>query len=182
MKYDDDWTPPTCECGCGTPVLFHGRQPRRFVKGHAHRTTPAYVVDEASGCWVWQRTRTSHGYGTLMVERKRWRAHRWYYLETHGWVPEMLDHICRNRACVNPAHLRPTDNAQNQQNRGGIEGKGPRGVTYDRVRNAWIAAVKLNGQRRFIGRFATESEAAAAAADFRAEHMPYSPEAMERAA
>jgi hypothetical protein len=54
-------------------------------------------------CWIWQGRRNAWGYGTLRSEL----AHRLAYLHWVGPIPEnqVLDPLCRNRACVNPAHL-----------------------------------------------------------------------------
>ena len=40
-------------------------------------------------------------------EGKKWKAHRFLYEQERGPVPTglELDHLCRNRRCVNPEHL-----------------------------------------------------------------------------
>lgn len=65
------------------------------------------------GCWLWTGWKT-HGYGgfDLRVARGQWRkvkAHRFAYELLKGPIPNGLepDHLCRVRACVNPAHLEP---------------------------------------------------------------------------
>ena len=74
-----------------------------------------YVVDQSTGCWVWNAALDRDGYGAITVARRKYRAHRALWIVANcSDVPEQtLDHICRNRACVNPNHLEPTSHKTN---------------------------------------------------------------------
>lgn len=107
-----------CQCGCGertSQIQVSDRsksivkgQYRRFIAGHQCRKSHLeYVVDQG-GCWIWQRGKSKEGYGLMEGPNgKRDYAHRIYYERNHGPIPKALviDHLCRNRACVNPNHL-----------------------------------------------------------------------------
>ncbi len=112
-----------CQCGCGrmtrhAPYTSKARgwvkgRPLRYLHGHGSRdpNRPEYrVVDRGyeTPCWVWQKTiMRPRGYGTTHHNGKSVMAHRWYYEQHKGPIPEGLhiDHLCRVNACVNPDHL-----------------------------------------------------------------------------
>lgn len=73
-----------------------------------------YVVDAATGCWIWTGCKR-FGYAILSVEGHAWPAHRASYLALIGSIPDglNLDHLCCNKACVNPAHLEPVTHLEN---------------------------------------------------------------------
>lgn len=129
MSSDDPSVPyGYCHCGCGRktnlatttrPALGVVKgEPVRFCQGHGRRKSGAEYVEQDCGhtspCWVWQLA-VSGGYGMCGRDGKMWGAHRWYYVQAHGPVPDglQLDHLCRNRLCVNPDHLEPVSQAEN---------------------------------------------------------------------
>jgi hypothetical protein len=75
-------------------------------------------VDKTETCWLWTAGRSDTGYGTFSVgQGVKVGAHRWAYEALVGPVPEglQLDHLCRVRHCVNPAHLEPVTQRENMR-------------------------------------------------------------------
>ena len=72
-----------------------------------------------SGCLIWLGGIDSNGYGNFTATPQlRLKAHRAAWLLEFGELPDphlVLDHRCRNRWCVNPAHLEPVTYSVNSQ-------------------------------------------------------------------
>ena len=67
-----------------------------------------YKVDKISGCWNYTGKLQKNGYG----------EHRYYYQRITGkQIPNgmTLDHLCRNKICVNPEHLEVVTLAENKR-------------------------------------------------------------------
>ena len=70
----------------------------------------------ANGCLLWLGTLNGKGYGLFSIHRfGTVRASRIAWLLVHGPIPPglVIDHLCRNRRCVNPGHLRVVSNREN---------------------------------------------------------------------
>src|SRR6516225_3492381 len=79
-----------------------------------------YYDADVAGCWEWKGGRSGNGYGMFYlgyVNRKTAQvlAHRFQYERLVGPIPPnmTIDHLCRNRACVNPSHMEVVTNREN---------------------------------------------------------------------
>jgi HNH endonuclease len=66
-------------------------------------------------CWEWLGSLSTMGYGRFTDGGVPQRPHRWAYERFRGPIPKGLtiDHLCRNRKCVNPDHLEVVIQAEN---------------------------------------------------------------------
>jgi len=81
-----------------------------------------------SGCWEWQGEIIYSGYGATHFRGKHQTAHRVAYLLFRGDIPIGLepDHICLNKSCVNPEHLRLISHRDNLLASNGVVAKAAR--------------------------------------------------------
>jgi hypothetical protein len=103
-----------CYCGCGqytniasgNNLLIGVRkgEPHRWVAGH-QRTFNNWTPVVWTDCWIWLGGINTSGYGQHVTVYERYV----------GPVPEglELDHLCKNRLCVNPDHLEPVTRSEN---------------------------------------------------------------------
>lgn len=71
---------------------------------------------ELGPCWVWLGSLNHAGYGRIMVNGKRQMVHCYSYETLMGKsIPSglVIDHLCRNRRCINPSHLEPKTRKEN---------------------------------------------------------------------
>ena len=70
-----------------------------------------------SGCWDWTGAKVKDGYSRIGYEGRSQPGHRVSYRIFVGEIPEgwTIDHLCRNRGCVNPEHLEPTTWNENKR-------------------------------------------------------------------
>jgi len=149
-----------------TPAQYEAKVEARFWRR----------VEKTDTCWQWTGRVTTNGYGAVTfteyqsvsgedgTRRREVRAHRYSWERVNGPIPEGLeiDHMCHNRLCVRPEHLRPTTRKQNLENRAGANAgsrSGVRGVRWAAGKNRWRAAVGHNGKEVHVGYFRDLAEA-----------------------
>lgn len=104
--YKDSSKPDGRAGKCAPCLREYNRQYRR--KNNTAPAGPDYIVNSETGCWEWQKCLEPDGYGLLRHKGRRYAAHRWFYEQHIGPIPEQsLHHECANKLCVNPAHLTP---------------------------------------------------------------------------
>lgn len=135
-------------------------------------------VDRSGDCWQWTGA-IQNGYGVFRFDGAARLAHRVSYSWATGPIPggAEVDHMCFNRGCVNPTHLRLLSHSLNGQNRASANSNsksGIRGVYWLKERNGWMARAMLDRVYYPIGLFRTIEEAERAATEWRRVHMPAS--------
>lgn len=80
---------------------------------------------KTKSCWIWNGYINNRGYGSIFISGRTTLAHRAWYEENVGKIPAglQLDHLCRNRRCVNPGHLEVVSSRENT-----LRGVGPSAI------------------------------------------------------
>lgn len=100
-------------------------------------------------------TINSTGYKCTTVNKKTYLTHRLIFLYHHGYLPEMVDHIDGNPLNNNIENLREADKYQNQYNakKRSDNKTGVKGVHICPTTGKYIANIRLDGQRIYLGSF-----------------------------
>ena len=110
------------------------------------RLVDKFEIDPETGCWNWTGFRMATGYGTFRYGRDVKKAHRAAYELVVEAIPGGLeiDHLCRNRSCVNPDHLEVVTHRENTvrgNSQAGLNARKthcPKGHPYDDANTKWF--------------------------------------------
>lgn len=108
-------------------------------------------IDNKTGCWNWTGS-LNNGYGEVRINKKLYRIHRFIYAWLIAPIPKgksknisVLDHICNNRKCCNPAHLRLLSDKENILRGNGATAKKAK---QTHCKNGHLLPPAINGHRR----------------------------------
>jgi hypothetical protein len=103
------------------------------------------ITRQDSGCWEWTACKIKTGYGRVQMKEGPKLAHRIIYELLVGPIPEglTLDHLCRNRSCVNPSHLEPVTMRENC-----LRGTGPTAINARKTHCIRGHILLLKGKQR----------------------------------
>lgn len=130
-----------------------------------------FSVDEAianrtewrGDCLVWTGAKNPDGYGLIRQGGVHVIPHRYAWERSNGPIPDgmYIDHICWNRACINPDHLRLATHSQNSRYLSGVRKNGTTGVrgVFPNGRG-FVVRIQRDGKLRNFGTYSTIEEAA----------------------
>lgn len=113
--------------------------PTRDERGDIRARILAKCVKRPEGCVEWTGYKIHSGYGTISWNSRQWVVHRAMWTVEVGPIPTdddwTLDHLCRNRACVNIAHLEVVTRTENSRRGGGLVVAQAKNATRPECRN-----------------------------------------------
>lgn len=123
-------------------------------------------LDNETQCWNWISYLSQDGYSVFRASGVVWKGHRWAYQEIGGGelIPGLtIDHLCRNRRCVNPAHMEQVTQAENyRRGRGGTFRRGATHCTKGHAFTDENTGWQSGGTKRYCRQCKRTREAPAA--------------------
>lgn len=140
-----------------------------WIAGHCRKIRPGAEAGKSGT-----------NYLKVAVDKTQLKVHRVAWVLAHGrWPPHYLDHIDGNRKNNILSNLREatrSENGQNQRRPSRRNKCGSLGVSYHNnpaAKNPWIAQIAINGEKKYLGSFATEADASKAYLAAKVELHPF---------
>jgi hypothetical protein len=117
--------------------------------------------NQDTGIFTWIKTGkiagfTRNGYIIICINQKEYRAHRLAWLYVYGKMPiKFIDHINLNKSDNKISNLREATKSENAMNvkLSSKNKSGYKGVSWNKEKNKWKVALKLNGKQKHFGYF-----------------------------
>ncbi len=86
-----------------------------FLRAQQFKERLSRFIVQPNGCWEWQGALDEKGYGRIGFKGRTARVHRVAFEYAGGALIDglVLDHLCCNRRCMNPAHLEQVTSREN---------------------------------------------------------------------
>ncbi len=147
MTSSDFW------CHCGVRDQIHDGEKPGFCYRCNRRIMGEPITDRlrarfqvGDGCWEWTgRRRAENSYGHIGFQGRNLLAHRLVYELLVGPIPDghELDHLCRNKGCVNPDHLEVVTHQENMKRLMALKTHCPSGHEYTEANIYWYDGRRL---------------------------------------
>lgn len=158
----------------GDPSLVSN--PAKVVLTESERFWSRIVEGEVDDCWLWPNP-NKRGYGLFGLQNtgKTVYAHRYAWQDSRGPLEagKVIDHMCRQRSCVNPAHLQQVSQGENLQNMSLTDPttvSGHKNVYWHKATNLWFVCLKKDGIQYDAGYYKVLEDAVKAARALRMKH------------
>lgn len=156
---------------CGKPYYKIGKSVKRYLEkrycsracaGAAQRNTLDRIreriqVDPVTGCHNWTGRRIWNGYGLVTIKQTACLIHRLIWESVHGPIPEPLeiDHLCRNKLCCNPEHLRVVTARENTLSSDNLCAQNARKLVCPRCGGPYSKHLRTDGREERVCRVCT---------------------------
>ena len=133
----------------------------------AERFWSKFAEPDANGCRRWTGSGPGNGYGQFRLNGSMRLQHRVVYTNKVGKIPPGLtiDHLCHVRDCGEVTHLRLADDTDQQRNLSGPTSRntsGVLGVNWHKASGKWVAQIKVDRRKIYLGIFDVFDDAVAA--------------------